>query len=50
MITTMGGLGIKPAISLEECTLECKDLLILPGGTTWNEEIHQPILKELDKL
>lgn len=47
MITTMGGLGIKSAISLEECTLECKDLLILPGGTTWNEEIHQPILERI---
>ncbi|MDQ1850856.1 type 1 glutamine amidotransferase family protein [Bacillus stercoris] len=44
MITTMGGLSIKPDNSLDECTLESKDLLILPGGTTWNEEIHQPIL------
>ena len=45
IITTMGGLSIKPDISLDECTLENKDLLILPGGTTWNEEIHQPILE-----
>ncbi|MGN7328494.1 type 1 glutamine amidotransferase family protein [Bacillus pumilus] len=49
MITTMGGLNIKPDISLDECTLECKDLLILPGGTTWNEEMHQPILKNIDQ-
>ncbi|WP_154892746.1 DJ-1/PfpI family protein [Paenibacillus illinoisensis] len=47
MITTMGGLSIKPEISLEECTLESGDLLILPGGTTWNEEIHQPILERI---
>ncbi|RFA33344.1 glutamine amidotransferase [Virgibacillus dokdonensis] len=47
MITTMGGLSIKPDISLDECTLESKDLLILPGGTTWNEEIHQPILERI---
>lgn len=47
MITTMGGLSIKPDISLDECTLESKDLLILPGGTTWNEEIHQPILDRI---
>jgi len=47
MITTMGGLSIKPDISLDECTLESKDLLILPGGTTWNEEIHQPILERV---
>lgn len=49
MITTMGGLNIKPDISLNECTLECKDLLILPGGTTSNEEMHQPILKNIDQ-
>ena len=44
MITTMGGLSIQPDISLDECTLECNDLLVLPGGTTWREDIHQPIL------
>lgn len=47
MITTMGGLRIKPDISLDECMLERKDLLILPGGTTWNEEIHQPVLERV---
>ena len=47
MITTMGGLSIKPDISLDECVLESKDLLILPGGTTWSEEIHQPILEKV---
>ena len=47
MITTMGGLSIKPDISLDECILESKDLLILPGGTTWSEEIHQPILERI---
>lgn len=45
VITTMGGLSIQPDISIDEYTLESKDLLILPGGTTWREEIHQPILK-----
>ena len=43
MITTMGGLSIKPDMSLDEWTLEREDLLILPGGTTWSEDIHQPI-------
>ncbi|KRG12083.1 type 1 glutamine amidotransferase family protein [Lederbergia galactosidilytica] len=47
MITTMGGLSIKPDITLDECTLESKDLIILPGGTTWSEEIHQPILERI---
>ncbi|TFE00649.1 type 1 glutamine amidotransferase family protein [Jeotgalibacillus salarius] len=45
MVTTMGGLSIKPDISLDECSFESKDLLILPGGTTWSEDIQQPILK-----
>ncbi|WP_226673484.1 type 1 glutamine amidotransferase family protein [Rossellomorea aquimaris] len=45
MITTMGGLSIKPDMSLDECNLERKDLLILPGGTTWSEDIHQPIFE-----
>ncbi len=44
LITTMGGLSIKPEISVDEWTFERKDLFILPGGTTWMEEIHQPIL------
>lgn len=47
MITTMGGLNIKPDISLDESTLESKDLIVLPGGTTWGEDIHQPILKKI---
>ncbi|MDX8345789.1 type 1 glutamine amidotransferase family protein [Rossellomorea sp. YZS02] len=47
MITTMGGLRIKPDMSFDECTLEREDLLILPGGTTWSEDIHQPILERV---
>ncbi|MNC15160.1 putative protease YdeA [compost metagenome] len=47
IITTMGGLRIQPDLSLDECTLESKDLIILPGGATWGEDIHQPILKKI---
>lgn len=47
IITTMGGLSIQPNIPLEECTLESTDLLILPGGNTWGEPIHQPILEKV---
>ncbi|ANC77371.1 glutamine amidotransferase [Fictibacillus phosphorivorans] len=46
IITTMGGLRIQPDISIEECSLKSKDLLILPGGNTWGEVVHQPILKK----
>lgn len=47
MVISMGGLNIKPDISLDECILESKDLLILPGGNTWSENIHKPILKKV---
>lgn len=32
IITTMGGLSIKPDISLDECNFDSKDLVILPEG------------------
>ncbi|MFD2130824.1 type 1 glutamine amidotransferase family protein [Pseudogracilibacillus auburnensis] len=47
IITTMGGLNIKPNISVGECHLESDDLLVLPGGNTWGEDIHLPILKKV---
>lgn len=47
IITTMGGLSIKPDNSLDECTFDSKDLVVLSGGNTWGEAIHQPILKKI---
>lgn len=47
IITTMGGLSIKPDIFIDECTLDSKDLVVLPGGSSWGEAIHQPILKKI---
>lgn len=44
-VITMGGLTIIPDITLENCSIEGTDTLILPGGNTWMETIHQPILK-----
>jgi putative intracellular protease/amidase len=44
-VTTMGGLKILPDIKLDECSIGITDTLILPGGDTWTETIHQPILK-----
>ncbi|WP_341281155.1 type 1 glutamine amidotransferase family protein [Paenibacillus sp. FSL H8-0537] len=48
-VTTMGGLKILPDIRLDECSIESKDTLILPGGNTWTETIHQPILKMAER-
>lgn len=48
-VTTMGGLKILPDISIEECTLESTDVVLLPGGNTWTEEIHEPILHKVSQ-
>ncbi|RAU93880.1 type 1 glutamine amidotransferase family protein [Paenibacillus sp. YN15] len=44
-VTTMGGLKIIPDLTVEECSIKSADALILPGGHTWTEAIHLPILK-----
>lgn len=44
-VTTMGGLKIMPDLTVEECSMKSVDALILPGGNTWTEAIHAPILK-----
>jgi putative intracellular protease/amidase len=48
-VTTMGGLKILPDIKLDECNIEITDALILPGGETWTEAIHQPVLNIAEK-
>ncbi|MDA1476974.1 type 1 glutamine amidotransferase family protein [Bacillus changyiensis] len=48
-VTTMGGLKIRPSISIDDCMLERDDVFILPGGNTWMEAIHEPILKKVTK-
>lgn len=44
-VTTKGGLRILPDIELDECSIKNADALILPGGDTWTETIHEPIIK-----
>ncbi|MCQ9303571.1 type 1 glutamine amidotransferase family protein [Mammaliicoccus sciuri] len=44
-VKTMGGLHITPDMNFGECKLDRNDLLILPGGTNWNDQVHQPILE-----
>ena len=48
-ITTMGGLKILPEIELNECSDKDAAALILPGGTTWTEAIHAPIIRMAEK-
>jgi putative intracellular protease/amidase len=44
-VTTMGGLKILPDLELNECNIETAEALILPGGNTWADTIHEPIFK-----
>ena len=44
-IITMGGLHILPDITVDEIRPEDAALLILPGGETWLEPQHAPILR-----
>lgn len=46
-VTTMGGLNILPHISIDECTLNDTDVIILPGGNTWMEATHDPLMKKV---
>ncbi|HWP96012.1 MAG TPA: type 1 glutamine amidotransferase family protein [Syntrophomonadaceae bacterium] len=45
-IITMGGVGIIPDFSVEECSIEAAIALVLPGGDTWLEALHAPIFEK----
>jgi len=49
-VITMGGLKILPDLELHECTMENADALILPGGNTWTEQVHDPILSMAEQF
>ncbi|WP_434509845.1 type 1 glutamine amidotransferase family protein [Desulfitobacterium sp. AusDCA] len=48
-VITKGGLKILPDIDIDECSLENADALILPGGDTWTETVHEPILLKAEQ-
>lgn len=48
-IITMGGLKILPDAELDECSFENAAALILPGGDTWTEAVHDPILSKAEQ-
>ena len=43
-IRTLGGMTMVPDCSIEEVSLDSVGALLLPGGETWKEEVHQPVL------
>jgi putative intracellular protease/amidase len=48
-IITMGGLEITPDIDVHNINLENGDLIILPGGNTWQNEENQEIINIIQK-
>ena len=48
-VTTMGGLKILPDIELGDCSIKNTDALILPGGDTWMDKIHEPIINKAEQ-
>ena len=48
-VITKGGLKILPDRELDECSIENADALILPGGDTWTETVHEPILSKAEQ-
>lgn len=49
VVCTMGGLKILPDITLDACSFENGEALILPGGDTWTDEMHEPVLKMAER-
>lgn len=48
-VTSMGGVTILPRRSIEECQVGSADVLILQGGNTWGDPIHEPLLQKASK-
>jgi putative intracellular protease/amidase len=48
-IKTMGGLEITPDIDVHNIALENGDLVVLPGGNTWQNEENQEIINMIHK-
>ena len=44
-VRTMGGLKITPDVSVDAFDIKSGDALILPGGDTWTDAMHEPILR-----
>jgi len=49
-ITTMGGVTITPDATVNEVTIESSALLIVAGGDTWQNPIHQPVIEKIKEL
>lgn len=49
-VTTKGGLRVVPDTTVDRITAEDAGVLILPGGDTWLEPAHDPVLAKVVEL
>jgi len=49
-ITTMGGLKILPDLTISSVTTRDAALLLLPGGDTWLEALHDPVFPRVSEF
>ncbi len=49
-VTTMGGLKILPDVNVDECSIENAAALVLAGGNTWADTIHDTILAKAEQF
>ena len=49
-VITMGGLTIVPDITLKEISVLSQSILLLPGGNTWSEEKHGPVVDKAKEI
>lgn len=44
-VLTMGGCRIRPDLAVEDIRIRDAGLLVLPGGETWIDSLHDPVLR-----
>lgn len=49
-VTTMGGLKVTPEIEVADLKSKNAAALILPGGDTWLDSLHEPILAAVEQF
>lgn len=49
-ITTMGGLKLRPEITVADLQPDRGDLILLPGGDTWLDPAQKPVIEKVRKI
>lgn len=49
-VKTMGGLTVIPDITVEEIIVSTDSVLLLPGGNTWSEDKHFPVIAKAKEI